>query len=329
MTGSTTWLDAALVEVTLDEWFRSAMAAGSSFRVLTGMADGADAHARAWAAMNGAELLAEALDVGPYPGPMHRYNEMLLDLAPDLVLAFKEDFATGWSSNDCVAGTEHLCRLAARAGVPVLLNGTVWLTLDHADSVAGQQLSCDDEAMSSEVRIADTVIRVERADITTTEVDVIVNAANSSLLGGGGVDGAIHRAAGPALLAECRDVVARQGGCATGEAVITGAGDLPARRVVHTVGPVWTGTDPDGHDALLASCYRRSLDLAEEAGATSIAFPNISTGVYRFPKARAAAVAVTTLVERIRAGTTIEEIVIVCFDEDNLDLHASALADHV
>ena len=124
-------------------------------------------------------------------------------------------------------------------------------------------------------------VGVVRGDITRLEVDAIVNAANSSLLGGGGVDGAIHRAAGPSLLAECRQIVARQGGCEPGEAVITGAGDLQARAVIHTVGPVWREGRGDELDPVLASCYRSSLGLADANGLTSIAFPSISTRAAR------------------------------------------------
>ena len=191
-----------------------------------------------------------------------------------------------------------------------------------------------------------TTLRAARGDITTLAVDIIVNAANSSLMGGGGVDGAIHRAGGPAILAECRAIVARQGGCATGEAVITGAGDLPAHHVVHTVGPVWTGRDPALHDAQLASCYRVSLDLAAAAGARTVAFPNVSTGAFGFPRDRAAAVAVAAVrawVDRRscsddrRAGDTgardegappegaPDEVVFVCFDVESLRLYEELL----
>jgi O-acetyl-ADP-ribose deacetylase (regulator of RNase III) len=150
-------------------------------------------------------------------------------------------------------------------------------------------------------------------DITTLSVDAIVNAANSSLLGGGGVDGAIHRAAGPALLAECRGI----GGCPTGEAVITGAGKLPCKKVIHTVGPVWHGGTA-GEAALLGSCYRKSLLLAAEAGLESIAFPNISTGVYGYPKAAAAEIAVNTVRAVLLETPRIKKVIFVCFDQGSL-----------
>src|SRR6187455_306534 len=122
-------------------------------------------------------------------------------------------------------------------------------------------------------------IKLIQGDITKIQTDAVVNAANSSLLGGGGVDGAIHRAGGPEILEACRRIVAASGSCGTGDAVITTAGRLPARWVIHTVGPVWSGDDPEGQEALLASCYTTSLDLCRDNGVRSVAFPNISTGV--------------------------------------------------
>jgi O-acetyl-ADP-ribose deacetylase (regulator of RNase III) len=167
------------------------------------------------------------------------------------------------------------------------------------------------------------------ADITTLPVDAIVNAANSGLLGGGGVDGAIHRAAGPELLAECRRIAEKRrdipgGPCPAGDAVITGAYKLPCKKIIHTVGPVWYGGSHN-EPALLASCYRKSLLLAEEAGLHSIAFPNISTGVYGYPKELAAAVAIEAVRETLRSTPGITRLIFVCFDRVNLDLYNEKL----
>jgi O-acetyl-ADP-ribose deacetylase len=179
--------------------------------------------------------------------------------------------------------------------------------------------------------MADTVRRfgatdliLRQGDITRETVDVIVNAANSSLLGGGGVDGAIHRAGGPTIMAECRAIVARQGGCPTGEAVITGAGQLHARYVVHTVGPVWN-RGRQGEPELLASAYRKSLELAAQHGARTIAFPSISTGIYGYPVALAAPIALGVARDYALAHESFAEIRFVLFSADTLAAFVAAL----
>ncbi len=159
-------------------------------------------------------------------------------------------------------------------------------------------------------------IEVLKGDITKVQADAIVNAANSSLLGGGGVDGAIHRAGGKAILDDCRKIIAKQGGCKTGEAVITTAGNLPAKFVIHTVGPVWNGGQ-NNEAQKLSDCYKNSLQLAIENKCKTIAFPNISTGIYKFPKAQAAKIAVNAIVDFLSAHDEIEKVIFVCFDEEN------------
>jgi O-acetyl-ADP-ribose deacetylase (regulator of RNase III) len=165
-------------------------------------------------------------------------------------------------------------------------------------------------------------IRIIQGDITKLQVDAIVNAANSSLLGGGGVDGAIHRAAGPQLLEECRTL----GGCATGEAKLTAGYRLPARHVIHTVGPVWQGGD-QGEDDLLARCYRNSLALAERHGLRSIAFPAISTGVFGFPADRAARIAVAGVWDFLGGHDLPEQVLLVCFNDAAVAHHRAALEE--
>ena len=168
------------------------------------------------------------------------------------------------------------------------------------------------------------LIETIKGDITKVSVDAIVNAANTSLLGGGGVDGAIHRAGGPAILEECKKIVAQQGGCKTGEAVITTAGNLPAKFVIHTVGPVWNGGQ-NGEGEKLSNCYKNALQLAIDNACNTIAFPNISTGVYRFPKDEAARIAVTTVWNFLKKTDGIERVLFICYDQENFDLTQSEI----
>ena len=162
-------------------------------------------------------------------------------------------------------------------------------------------------------------IEIIQGDITRLEVEAIVNAANQSLLGGGGVDGAIHRAAGPQLLEECRAL----DGCPTGEAKLTAGYDLPARHVIHTVGPVWHGGDQN-EDNLLAGCYRNSLQLAVDHKLRSVAFPSISTGVYRFPIKRASRIALRVILDFLATEESAPRVVMTCFSEQDLDVYRQA-----
>ena len=165
-------------------------------------------------------------------------------------------------------------------------------------------------------------IELTKGDITKISADAIVNAANSSLLGGGGVDGAIHRAGGSEILEECKEIRNRQGKCKTGQAVVTTAGNLPAKYVIHTVGPIWNN-DEEKCSILLANCYKNSLKLAESLEVKTISFPNISTGVYRFPKELAAKIAI----EEVRnfESDVIEKVIFVCFDDENEAIYRKLL----
>lgn len=174
--------------------------------------------------------------------------------------------------------------------------------------------------------VKDVLSRIEviRGDITRQRTDAIVNAANSSLMGGGGVDGAIHRAGGPVILEECKKIIERQGRCKTGEAVITTAGNLPSKFVIHTVGPVWNGGN-NREAEKLANCYRNSLLLAVENTLQTISFPNISTGIYGYPKKEAAEIATLAVSEFLAMNELIAKNYFVCFDEENFLLYRSLL----
>jgi len=192
----------------------------------------------------------------------------------------------------------------------MILQGTLWPRRDVGLEGGGRS-----EGMLDRLEIVE-------GDITKLQVDAIVNAANTSLLGGGGVDGAIHRAAGPGLLEECRKL----GGCPTGEAKITGGYRLPARWVIHTVGPIWRGGD-HGEDDLLGNCYRNSLALAEQQGIKTIAFPAISTGAYGFPRDRAARIAVSVVKRFLERNTTLERVMLVAFGKAAYETYQEALRE--
>ena len=170
---------------------------------------------------------------------------------------------------------------------------------------------------------------VLRGDVTTLSVGAIVNAAKPSLMGGGGVDGAIHAVGGPSILKACKAIVSTQGPCQPGQAVVTGAGELPCGIVIHTVGPIWDEAQAVAHDETLADCYRNCLDLAANYNVKEVAFPNISTGVYGFPKPRAASVAINATIDWLEQNQhlehELEQIIFVCFDDDNVQLYQSLL----
>ncbi|WP_442587231.1 O-acetyl-ADP-ribose deacetylase [Pedobacter sp. AW31-3R] len=168
------------------------------------------------------------------------------------------------------------------------------------------------------------MIEIQLGDITKIQTDAIVNAANTSLLGGGGVDGAIHRAGGKAILEECQKIRNKQGGCKVGEAVITTAGNLPSKYVIHTVGPVWNG-GKSNEEELLSLAYSNSLQVAVQYQLTSIAFPNISTGIYHFPKQKAAEIAIRSVRHFLLNNNSINKVVFVCFDKENYDIYAGLL----
>lgn len=168
------------------------------------------------------------------------------------------------------------------------------------------------------------MIEVLKGDITKIEVDAIVNAANTSLLGGSGVDGAIHKAGGTAILEDCQKIRSKQGGCKVGEAVITTAGKLPAKFVIHTVGPVWNNGKND-EASLLSSAYFNSLKLALDNQIESISFPNISTGIYKFPKEKAAKIAIQTVSDFLTKTDKIEKVIFVCYDEENYKIYSELL----
>lgn len=168
------------------------------------------------------------------------------------------------------------------------------------------------------------MFEIVKGDITKVEVDAIVNAANTSLLGGGGVDGAIHRAGGKSILEDCQKIRLKQGGCKVGQAVITTAGNLPAKFVIHTVGPVWNN-GKSNEEELLASAYFNSLKLALDNQVQSISFPNISTGIYKFPKQKAAKIAIKTVSNFLTTTDRFTKVIFVCFDEENYKIYSEII----
>lgn len=178
-----------------------------------------------------------------------------------------------------------------------------------------------------DIKYVKNKIKLVKGDITKIEVDAIVNAANSSLLGGGGVDGAIHKAGGREILEQCMLIRNKQGGCKVGEAVITTGGILKAKYVIHTVGPVWNG-GKKREEQLLSNCYRNSLTIAVEHSLKTIGFPSISTGIYRFPKEIAAKLAVSEVLDFLQTDNTIEEVIFVCFDDATYDIYLKLLEDN-
>jgi O-acetyl-ADP-ribose deacetylase (regulator of RNase III) len=178
--------------------------------------------------------------------------------------------------------------------------------------------------MAESIAINGATLRVKQGDLTREAADAIVNAANSGLMGGGGVDGAIHRAGGPAILEECRKIVAARGRLPAGQAVITTAGKMPAKHVIHTVGPVWRGGE-SGEPGLLASAYRESLKLAAAEGLASIAFPAISAGIYGYPMKEAAAIAAGTAADFLKTPSTVKDVVFVLYNETAYDAFRKAL----
>ena len=207
--------------------------------------------------------------------------------------------------------------------LPLYFAKRIVVSYDTVERYGGEDM----EKQVVEVTINQAKLRIIQGDITKQDTDAIVNAANSSLMGGGGVDGAIHRAAGPAILEECKQIVARQGRLPTGKAVMTTGGNLKAGHVIHTVGPIWYGGDK-GEPGLLASAYQESLKLAMENHLSSISFPSISTGAYGYPVDKASRVAIGAVIASLRQSvTSVREVVFVLFDAQTFRAYSSALKE--